>query len=160
VWTGDSARHASGDVPRTEAQVLDANRRLADMFAATFASRGSAASIDNYGRGHGHHDDVGGGGDDDVDDSDAGRGSIGDHDSLAVPVVPTIGNNDVLPHNEMRAGPNRWTRAYLDIWRKFIPRSQRPTFEQGGWFFVEVIPDRLAVFSLNTMYALFIALFF
>lgn len=71
---------------------------------------------------------------------------------LEIPVVPTFGNNDFLPHNIFYPGPNKWLHAYDDIWRRFIPEEQRHSFEFGGWFFVEVIPDQLAVFSLNTMY--------
>ncbi|KAI9889357.1 MAG: Endopolyphosphatase [Vezdaea aestivalis] len=71
---------------------------------------------------------------------------------LAVPVIPTFGNNDVLPHNILSPGPNFFTRQYLDIWRYFIPEEQRHTFVQGGWFFVEAIPNKLAVFSINTLY--------
>ena len=71
---------------------------------------------------------------------------------FTVPIVPTFGNNDVLPHNIFTPGPNRWTRRYTRIWHKFIPQEQVHTFERGGWFFVEVIPNKLAVFSLNTLY--------
>jgi endopolyphosphatase len=69
-----------------------------------------------------------------------------------IPIVPNIGNNDILPHNIMTKGPNRWTRTFLDVWRQFIPEVQKHSFEQGGWFSVDVIPNKLAVFSLNTMY--------
>ncbi|KAG9186907.1 endopolyphosphatase [Alternaria panax] len=72
--------------------------------------------------------------------------------SFAIPIVPTWGNNDIMPHNIFTAGPNRWTIKYLDIWRGFIPEAQRHQFQQGGWFSVEVIPGKLAVISLNTMY--------
>lgn len=71
---------------------------------------------------------------------------------LDVPVVPTWGNNDFLPHNIFFPGPNKWLRKYSEIWKRFIPEEQRHSFEFGGWFFVEVIPNQLAVFSLNTMY--------
>ncbi|WEW55798.1 Endopolyphosphatase [Emydomyces testavorans] len=71
---------------------------------------------------------------------------------LRIPVVPTIGNNDVMPHNILKGGPNSWTRTYADMWSKFIPEEQRHSFVEGGWFYVEVIPKKLAVFSLNTMY--------
>jgi hypothetical protein len=74
-------------------------------------------------------------------------------DEWAIPVVPTFGNNDIMPHNIFLAGPNRWTKKYLDVWRSFIPEAQRHQFQQGGWFSVEVIPGKLAVISLNTMYA-------
>ena len=75
-----------------------------------------------------------------------------DKNSLDVPVIPTWGNNDFLPHNIFYPGPNNWLRKYGDIWRRFIPEAQRHSFEYGGWFWVEVVPNHLAVFSLNTMY--------
>lgn len=74
-----------------------------------------------------------------------------DDDSL-IPIVPTFGNNDILPHNILTGGPNKWLKAYGNIWRNFIPEEQRHGFERGGWFYVEVIPNKLAVFSLNTLY--------
>lgn len=70
---------------------------------------------------------------------------------LIIPVVPTFGNNDILPHNIFDIGPNRWTKQYLSIWRHFIPEEQRHQFDQGGWFSVEVIPNHLTVFSLNSL---------
>ena len=78
---------------------------------------------------------------------DGTASGVGGH----VPVVPTFGNNDVSPHNQLAPGPNRWTKAYSHIWDMFIPVKQRRDFRRGGWFYVEVIPGRLAVFSLNTM---------
>ncbi|KAJ5724395.1 Endopolyphosphatase Ppn1p-related protein [Penicillium malachiteum] len=71
---------------------------------------------------------------------------------VSVPVVPTFGNNDIAPHNIFMNGPNIWTKKYVDIWHHFIPEDQRHSFVEGGWFTSEVIPGRLAVISLNTMY--------
>ncbi|KAG5940549.1 hypothetical protein E4U53_007576 [Claviceps sorghi] len=71
---------------------------------------------------------------------------------LDIPIIPTFGNNDFLPHNIMYAGPNRWFNAYADIWDRLIPEEQRHSFQFGGWFHVDVIPGKLTVFSLNTMY--------
>lgn len=71
---------------------------------------------------------------------------------LMIPIVSTFGNNDILPHNILLSGPNKWLKTYTDVWRKFIPEEQRHGFERGGWYYVEVIPQRLAVFSLNTLY--------
>ena len=71
---------------------------------------------------------------------------------MIIPIVPTFGNNDILPHNIMYPGPNYWTKHFLKVWRKLIPEEQRHGFERGGWFFVETIPHQLAVFSLNTIY--------
>ncbi|KAI0995409.1 Endopolyphosphatase [Podosphaera aphanis] len=69
-----------------------------------------------------------------------------------LPVISTLGNNDILPHNVVLAGPNEWLHAYSDIWSSLIPKDQRKSFQKGGWYHVEVIPDKLAVFSLNTLY--------
>lgn len=113
LWTGDTARHDSDEKhPRSSSQVMNMNRRVADLFAESF--------------------------------SDNGR--------LEIPIVPTFGNNDFLPHNIFYPGPNKWLHAYSDIWKRFIPEEQHHSFEFGGWFEVEVIPNRLSVFSLNTMY--------
>lgn len=71
---------------------------------------------------------------------------------FSIPIVPTFGNNDILPHNIFTKGPNKWTKSYARVWRPFIPEEQRHQFDRGGWFYVEVLPKRLAVFSLNTMY--------
>lgn len=73
-------------------------------------------------------------------------------EDFAIPIVPNFGNNDIMPHNIMQPGPNEWTQKYLSVWRKFIPEEQRHGFSTGGWFSVEVIPNHLTVFSLNTMY--------
>ncbi|KAL9627970.1 MAG: hypothetical protein Q9164_007433, partial [Protoblastenia rupestris] len=83
--------------------------------------------------------------DDNINDTDPTNDFI-------IPIVPTFGNNDIMPHNILDPGPNRWTRKFTHVWRNFIPESQRHSFERGGWFYVEVIPNQLAVFSLNTLY--------
>ncbi|KAH7369055.1 endopolyphosphatase [Plectosphaerella cucumerina] len=75
-----------------------------------------------------------------------------DKKRLGVPVVPNLGNNDILPHNILVPGPTKWLQYYTDVWRHFIPEEQRHSFEFGGWFDVEVIPNKLTVFSLNTLY--------
>ncbi|KAI9644682.1 Endopolyphosphatase [Ciborinia camelliae] len=77
---------------------------------------------------------------------------FGDGKELSIPVISTFGNNDILPHNILLSGPNKWFKTYTDIWDKFIPEEQRHGFQRGGWYYVEVIPKRLAVFSLNTLY--------
>lgn len=78
--------------------------------------------------------------------------TFSDNGRLDVPVIPTFGNNDFLPHNIFYPGPNKWLTAYSEIWHRFIPEEQRHSFGFGGWFEVEVIPDKLSVISLNTMY--------
>lgn len=71
---------------------------------------------------------------------------------MSIPVIPTFGNNDIMPHNIFNEGPNKWTKRFAEIWNPFIPEDQRHTFVEGGWFTTEVVPGRLAVISLNTMY--------
>lgn len=71
---------------------------------------------------------------------------------LEIPIISTFGNNDILPHNILLAGPNKWLKTYTSIWSHFIPEEQRHGFERGGWYYVEVVPKKLAVFSLNTLY--------
>jgi endopolyphosphatase len=73
-------------------------------------------------------------------------------DAFSIPIVPTFGNNDILPHNILSSGPNKWLKEFSRIWSSFIPEEQTHGFERGGWFYVEVIPNKLAVFSLNTLY--------
>lgn len=80
------------------------------------------------------------------------RSENGNPSNLSIPIVPTIGNNDVMPHNIFKKAPNKWTRKFLGIWGELIPETQRHSFVEGGWFTTEVIPGKLAVISLNTLY--------
>ncbi|KAI6113670.1 hypothetical protein EV401DRAFT_2090727 [Pisolithus croceorrhizus] len=96
--------------------------------------------------------------------------------SKGIPVVPTIGNNDVWrgyflffvvqcsflhltsaefstsAHNTLLPGPNDITGTYSSMWSDFIPPESQASFLKGGYFSVEVVPGALAVVSLNTMY--------
>jgi len=69
-----------------------------------------------------------------------------------VPVIPSLGNNDVYPHNLFSPGPTLQTRELWNIWQNFIPQEQLHVFERGAYFFNEVIPNKLAVLSINTLY--------
>lgn len=69
-----------------------------------------------------------------------------------VPVIPSLGNNDVYPHNLFSPGPTLQTRELWNIWQNFIPQEQLHVFERGAYFFSEVIPNQLAVLSINTLY--------
>lgn len=72
----------------------------------------------------------------------------------AIPIIPTFGNNDVYPHNILYGGSKgrKVFKKFLTIWEPFIPSDQHETFLKGGYFSVNVIPDRLKVVSLNSMY--------
>ncbi|KAH9977959.1 endopolyphosphatase [Lactifluus volemus] len=65
-----------------------------------------------------------------------------------VPVVPSLGNNDVW----LLSGPNNIIDRFLSIWNAFVPFSSYQVFRRGAYFSVEVIPGEIAVISLNTMY--------
>ncbi|TKY85243.1 hypothetical protein EX895_006323 [Sporisorium graminicola] len=69
-----------------------------------------------------------------------------------VPLVPTVGNNDIFPHNILFPGPNAVTKEYVHIWQDHIPEYEFHTFEQGGYYVKELLPNRLAAMSLNTLY--------
>ena len=122
IWTGDSARH---DNDEENPRTDDQVEDLNRMMVDKF--------VEVFGK------------EDNINDTDPTN-------DFTIPIVPTWGNNDIIPHNIILPGPNSWTKRYLHIWQKFIPEAQRHSFERGGWFSVEVIPNKLAVFSLNTLY--------
>ena len=121
IWTGDSARHDNDELIP----------RSKDQVLST-----NQLLVDKFVEVFGKEDNI--------NDTDPTNDFI-------LPIIPTFGNNDILPHNIFDAGPNLWTKNYLNIWKKFIPEDQRHGFDRGGWFFVEVIPKKLVVFSLNTL---------
>jgi len=122
VWTGDSARH-------------DNDERFPRSEAQVIGLNKLLVSkfVEVFGK------------DDDINDPDPTN-------DFTIPIIPTFGNNDILPHNIFEPGPNKWTKLYASVWKKFIPEEQKHSFERGGWYFVEVIRNKLAVFSLNTLY--------
>lgn len=122
IWTGDSARHDNDEKIPRNVQQVT---QLNQLLVNKF--------YEVFGKDHQEPDD------DPTND-------------LVIPVIPTFGNNDILPHNIFERGPNLWTRRYLDIWRNFIPEVQKHSFDQGGWFYVEAIPNHLAIVSLNSLY--------
>lgn len=71
---------------------------------------------------------------------------------LEIPIVPSLGNNDVYPHNLFAQGPTLQTREFYRIWRKMVPEEQFHVFDRGTSYMVEVIPGKLAVLAINTLY--------
>ncbi|KAJ3880320.1 Metallo-dependent phosphatase-like protein [Lentinula edodes] len=69
-----------------------------------------------------------------------------------IPVVPSLGNNDIYPHNILAPGPNSIINEFYKIWQAFIPFPYQQAFQRGAYFAVEVVPNALAVISLNTLY--------
>ncbi|KAI5288907.1 Acid sphingomyelinase-like phosphodiesterase 3b [Ascosphaera aggregata] len=129
VWTGDASRHDNDEsFPRSVDEVLNQNELVVDHVLDFFTHPNTSSSDGDDGDGH----------------PPAGR--------MKIPFVPIFGNNDFMPHNVFKPGPNCWTEAFARVWRRFIPDDQRQSFLEGGWYYVETIPNKLAVFSLNTMY--------
>ncbi|KAJ3997021.1 Metallo-dependent phosphatase-like protein [Lentinula boryana] len=56
-----------------------------------------------------------------------------------IPVIPSLGPNSII--NE-----------FLKIWQSFVPFPYHQAFRRGAYFAVEVVPNALAVISLNTLY--------
>ncbi|KAF8471207.1 hypothetical protein BDZ91DRAFT_781013 [Kalaharituber pfeilii] len=134
IWTGDSARH-DNDVQRPRTE-----KEILSL---------NQMMIDKMLEVFGNKDGL--------DDEDPTN-------DLIIPVVPTLGNNDILPHNIFLPGPNTLTREYLSLWKSFIPEDQYHIFDRGAYFWKDVVPGNkkgendqlehggLAVVSLNTMY--------
>lgn len=72
--------------------------------------------------------------------------------NLLVDLIPSLGNNDVYPHNLFAPGPTLQTREMYKIWSPFIPQNQLHIFNRGAYFFREIIPNQLAILSINTLY--------
>lgn len=66
--------------------------------------------------------------------------------------IPSLGNNDVYPHNLFATGPTFQTREFYKVWKQFVPQAQLNIFNKGVYYFEEVIPGHLAVLSINTLY--------
>ena len=79
--------------------------------------------------------------------------------ALLTPSAPT-GPNSVtseyssyVPYSVPRAhGGPPWLTRVRRIWRSFVPFPAYQVFQRGGYYSVEVIPNSVAVISLNTMY--------
>lgn len=69
-----------------------------------------------------------------------------------IPIIPSIGNNDIYPHNILQPGPNPILQNFAKIWTEFIPESMAKTFARGGYYSVEAVADKITVISLNTLY--------
>jgi hypothetical protein len=71
-----------------------------------------------------------------------------------IPLIPTIGNNDIHPHNQLDwtpGSPNEILEFFADLWKEYIPKDQIEIFLDGGYYFTRVGEDIIVV-SLNSMY--------
>ncbi|CAI4057694.1 hypothetical protein SUVZ_02G5580 [Saccharomyces uvarum] len=79
-------------------------------------------------------------------------GNVEDPRDFDVSVIPSLGNNDVFPHNMFALGPTLQTREYYRLWKNFVPQEQQRIFDRSASYLTEVIPGKLAVLSINTLY--------
>ncbi|CAO3631894.1 unnamed protein product [Cunninghamella blakesleeana] len=74
----------------------------------------------------------------------------------SIPVIPSLGNNDVVPHNQMMNGDSdknthQLLTYYLNLWKQWIPEDQHDQFQlQGG--FIHTVSPHIKVISLNSMF--------
>src|SRR6266404_7231516 len=72
--------------------------------------------------------------------------------------TPTSGPNDIIKQFSsysylLLSAFAFYSCLFLSrIWSAFIPFSSYQVFRRGAYYSVEVIPDQVAVISLNTMY--------
>jgi hypothetical protein len=72
-----------------------------------------------------------------------------------VPVITTLGNNDVHPHNILPREPDGtsfFLKNMYDAWASHIPENQKETYINGGYYVTEIVPNELYVISLNSLY--------
>ncbi|KAJ1555405.1 Endopolyphosphatase [Nowakowskiella sp. JEL0078] len=72
---------------------------------------------------------------------------------VAIPIIPSVGNNDLFFHNKIAYNGSAIDNlvSLSEAWDGLIPYEQKAQFERSGWFFVNVGMS-LKVVSLNTMY--------
>mmetsp|Transcript_14699 Transcript_14699/g.57667 ORF Transcript_14699/g.57667 Transcript_14699/m.57667 type:complete len:552 (+) Transcript_14699:22-1677(+) len=67
-------------------------------------------------------------------------------------IIPTIGNNDVYPEDQIAYGPSQQLSDLADIWGPWIGDEEAlETFRKNGYFSVSPV-EGLRVVSLNTLY--------
>lgn len=69
-----------------------------------------------------------------------------------VTVLPTIGNNDVFPHDTLQPGPNSCLTQIAQAWEPILPEQVRDAFRENGSYAYRVPGTAVLVISLNTLY--------
>lgn len=69
-----------------------------------------------------------------------------------VTILPTIGNNDVYPHNSLASGPNSCLAQIAQAWVPIVPPQAIEAFRANGSFAYLVRGAPILVISLNTIY--------
>eukprot|EP00127_Corallochytrium_limacisporum_P006333 Clim_evm44s225 gene=Clim_evmTU44s225 len=69
----------------------------------------------------------------------------------SVPVIPSIGNYDLWPLNQLGEGPNEMLLELADIFSPFLSKEELTKFIRGGYYARE-LPDKVTAVALNTVY--------
>lgn len=69
-----------------------------------------------------------------------------------IPVIPSIGNNDVFPHDTLAPAPNAVLDALAEAWAPLLDANATASLRASGWFARDLPGLDLVVVSLNTLY--------
>jgi endopolyphosphatase len=74
-----------------------------------------------------------------------------------IPLLPTIGNNDVLIHDQAPDGPDQSKILYEYLFKVWFPQwgsttTQWRDFSSGGYYKYEFPGTNIVFLGLNTMY--------
>ncbi|KAG2203793.1 hypothetical protein INT47_012726 [Mucor saturninus] len=72
------------------------------------------------------------------------------YDLKHTPYIPTIGNNDAFGHNDVVKNDKIFT-SLKTIWSP-LSLNLTQAFSSGGYFVQDIVPDKLSVINLNSMY--------
>ncbi|EGO01896.1 hypothetical protein SERLA73DRAFT_49578, partial [Serpula lacrymans var. lacrymans S7.3] len=160
IWTGDSARHDNDrKIPRTTDEIYDSNRAVAKKMSKIFLSKGIPV-IPSLA-----HVRV-------INAYFVSRVLNANLTALLQEYHVTwyvVKIQCVYCVDSLVIGPNTITNEFsscvvtpilivfclttvLRIWSSFIPFASYQVFQRGAYYSVEVVPNALAVISLNTMY--------
>lgn len=68
-----------------------------------------------------------------------------------IPVLFSLGNNDVMVHDALSPGPNLDSKSLANIWLNDFSLIERKSFEFGGYWSTRISVN-LKLISLNTLY--------
>lgn len=125
LWTGDNARHDNyAKIPRNLSEILSENAKVAQLIATYFSGVRSLGFLNK-----------------DITDF-----------LPKVPVLPSIGNNDVFPHDELFAPPNDVLAGLAAAWDPVLTPSMKTSLLNGGYLTREVGQTNLILVGLSTPY--------
>eukprot|EP00127_Corallochytrium_limacisporum_P006191 Clim_evm8s221 gene=Clim_evmTU8s221 len=76
---------------------------------------------------------------------------IHNHYRHGVPVLPSIGNNDIFPHNQILPQHDKMLPRMAKAWSRFLTQKELKFFEKHGYYSSKVA-SHLVVVALNTSF--------